>query len=832
MALVKCVDGISATFKISREKAAKIVEDIQGIKSQNPDPSVYQKIVQDYIKNTGYNLTKDAIREVQRTTKVVDILDRVLDPSFKGDAKQALLSAIEGTASAAKGSGRSVESLVQRNKVKHIDGLYHALAQEGLSPAFQEDGMFKPVVRALLGGKAESPLVEKLAAIGRNTFDNVWADSVNSGLNVGRLENYVPVSHDADAISQVSFDEWAKFTMTKIDNKKMFAHIDQSAFYEAVQAFKNGVEPSELLKVKGTRENPGKGGNAWINELYSDYKTFSMQAGKNAISDYSSILDIPIDKEIGNYARKVEKSRSYHWKSPDAFLEYNDRFGRNKTLPELFSGYLYKMTREMATVEMLGHQPAETINEVLSAANEMGYFKDSSIKQARIDALTSLEMANGSFYREINKTSIHRTGKAARQLMGFSQLGMSAFSNLMDLPSMILNNWSRGGDNVVMAVVNGVHDYISSAVDVLTKEARSDAALSMAESILEETNSFLLGSEGLRGEDGIGKALNKYLTWTGMKYMNKVSTTANYKTVMRALSKSKLDDLLLKDLARYNIDEAMVKHVMSILPEYNFNLHMMVNSADDKVAKLFSKNHLGLSELQYRNEVFNRFNSYLYDFVTYGSPKPGVTEARKLAFNAVPGTYMYEAALTLSQYKGINLKQIRSMLLASRLRGGTGLEAFKVLGTYAAIGTTFSGSVMGIKKYVQSGYDVDATYNYITENPFNFFGKSLARSNAAAFVGEMFINKDGELVNDMSELMTQATGAPSLMVLGNIGLKGVGYGVEEVKGLAGEGNQHRALKSFVDAVGRGTPLRNHPARYVPVIEQTIQEGYQMLIDLR
>jgi hypothetical protein len=831
MSLAKCTVRLAEAFNVSQEKAHSIVQSVEGIKSNHTDPAQFKKAVEDFITSEGYKLTKKAKQEVYSLVKTIEGMDRITSPGFFGDAKQAILSMIEGSTSAVKGSARSIEHLTGTFRSKYIHGTQHALAQAGLLPAFTSDNYSRQIVKALFNGEkdtsADAAVINGIADIFRNTLDNIWADSTASGMNIGHIKNYVPATHNKEDIVTAGFNQWAKDVMVRIDNQKTFPHLNRQTFIEAVDGFKAGKSAEDLADK-----------NEWVKELKKDYDRFSRQFGRDQLSDFSSVLDsLPEDTVTGMKVTAAERSRSYHWKNGDMFIEYNDLYGRNKTFSEMMGGYTNKMVRELATVEMLGATPHETLNNIIESADKAGYFAKTSLEAAKADIKTSFDMATGTFYREINKNNIHAVGKQTRQVLGFSQLGMSAISNLMDLPTMILNNWSRGGDNVASAIMKGVYDYVDSVSDVITKEARADAALSMAEAILEESNMYLLGNDTLRKDTNIGKALNSYLTWTGMKFANRVSTVGNFKTVMRAIDKGVLSEVTLTDLSRFNISKEMIEHVRPLLRKYDYNLNTLLFSDDAAVKKAMTDNPLKLNELEYRNELNNRLTGYIREYITSGSPRPGITEARKLAFNTKPGTVYHEAALTMTQYKGINLKQIRNMILASRLRGSTTTETAKVLAAHAGVGIAFSGAVMAIRHYIQNGYDAQKTEDYIIENPAAFFGKSLARSNAAAFIGEMFIDRNGNMVNDMAEFSTQAMGAPSAMVIGNAVFKGVDFAKEVGKEAFPDGtfkggtDVHKKYESFITAVSRGAPLRNHPVRYIPVIEEGINESFQMLLDL-
>lgn len=823
MSVETCIPKLKeyADKYLSTEEARDIVTTVESMKGIYKDPVEFQNKVMNYIDTLGINVSKKNKEKIQSVIKEIELFDRVKDPEFKGDIKQALLSLTEGTASTSKFSGQSVESNVDLFKKKYLHAPIHYLKSSGLMPAFESGDFDDDIIRAMYDGIPNKSSVAKtvngIADFYRSVLDNVWADSTNAGTNLGHIKNYVPVTHDAEKIVNMGFDEWAKLTIFRLDNTKTFPHLSKADFMGAVEGFNNGKNASDMLS------------NKWVKELEADFNKFSRQFGSSQLSDYSNLLDeeLMYDVKAERYVRNAMKSRSYYWKSADSFIEYNKLAGRNTTFQEMMGGYLHKMTRELGAVAALGPTPIETLESTFSNARKAGLLVGQNSRDIEKSIRDSFDISTGRFFSGMNDSAVVRSAKMARTVVGFSQLGLSAVSNLMDAPSTILNYWARTNENVVLATVKGAMEYIGAAKDVLTKKARSDAYIALSEAVLDDYMDYLKSSNGLRGNDKISRAMDMYLSAMGMKVMNRISTLANVKLAINGLEHSKIDGILAKDLERFGLTKNVVEFARKkILPNLDGNIDGIIQMDDIK----FENNPLGVSGTQFKSEFYNRMYAYINDFATSGSPKPGTFERRKLAFGQTPGTYLYEATQALTQYKAINLKQFRNMLLASRLRGGGAGNNLKVIATYGAIGTVSAAGVETIRNYIKNGYDMEKTKEQITENPEKLFGKSLARSNAMAFIGEMFIDRNGEVIKDTSELATQLLG-PSIVTPGNIALKTGWYGFEKGKELFGkDNNAEKQYKSVVDAFGRGMPLRNSPMRYIPVINEAIDDAYQSILD--
>ena len=823
MSIETCIPRLKeyADEYLTNEEARDIVTTVESMKSVYKDPVEFQSKVMNYMDGLGINVSKKNKEKLQSVIKEIELFDRIKDPEFKGDIKQALLSLTEGTTSTSKFSGQSVESNIDLFKKKYLHAPIHYLKSSGLMPAFESSEFDDDIIRAMYDGVANKSNMAKtvngIADFYRSVLDNVWADSTNAGTNLGHIKNYVPVTHDAEKIVNMGFDEWTKMTIFRLDNTKTFPHLSKADFMGAVEGFNNGKNASDMLS------------NKWIKELEGDFNKFSRQFGASQLSDYSNLLDedLTFDAKSERYVRNAMKSRSYHWKSADSFIEYNKLAGRNTTFQEMMGGYLHKMTRELGAVSALGPTPIETLESTFSNARKAGMLANANSRDIEKSIRDSFDIATGRFFTSSNDNAVVRAARLSRTVVGFSQLGLSAVSNLMDAPSTILNYWARTNENVVWATTKGAMAYIGAAKDVITKNARADAYIALSEAILDDYMDYLKSSNGLRGNDKISRAMDIYLSAMGMKTMNRISTLANVKLAVRNLENAKIDNILAKDLERFGLTKDVIEFARKrILPNMTGNIDSVMQMGD----AAFEKNPLGVSGTQFKSEFYNRMYAYIHDYTTSGSPKPGVFERRKLAFGQTPGTYYYEATQALTQYKAINLKQFRNMLLASRLRGGGAGNNLKVMATYGAIGTVAAAGVETIRNFVKNGYDVEKTKEQITENPAKLWGKSLMRSNAMAFVGEMFIDRNGEFIKDSSELATQLIG-PSIVVPGNIALKTGWYGYEKGKDLFGEDNDaQKQYKATIDAFGRGMPLRNSPMRYIPAINEAIDDAYQSILD--
>lgn len=803
MALENCIPKIKEMYSnsISENEAIEIVQTIDAIRSNHADPKLFRDAVRAYIESTGFKLTKEAKTQLLSISAEIDLTRRALDPSFNGDAKQGIISVLEESTTKGKFTGLSAESAIKDAEARYLTAPIAHLRSQGLLPAFISGQFDKDIIKVLWTGiKNEGPsskIINGIADLYRHVLDTVHSETTDIGLNVGYIKNYVPQSHDSRSIVEAGFDDWSKAIMMKVDNIKTFPEINVQSFISAIDQIAAGKLPSEIK------------GNAWIDRLQEMFDDLSKKNSVEQHSDFSEILD----RVVEGTTKKVQKSRSIHFKNAEAFLEYNDLFGRNKTFQEMMGGYLTKMSREVGMVKVLGPTPKATLEGTLKNMYETGALKGVDLDAARKDILQSFNIVSGNFYKDAGEKMVTKIGKNTRQLIGFSQLGMSGITQLLDLPTTMFNVWARTGD-VVKATWKAPLDYITSvpAAAGLSRDARTQALLAFSDSITDETKRFLVGNTESRVQGGLTKALDMYLTLHGMKFMNRVSTLANIKLISASIIKGGYNEIQLKDAARFGLSEADLKLSGKLLDEVNGVVQDLVFLDDSKFT-----NELG------KAATISRLQQYMYSFVTSGSPKPGAFERRLFSGGFTPGTYKYEALQAIAQYKSIAMKQFRGMYLAASLRGGISpANITKIVGASAAFGITGAALNLILKEYIKNGYNLDKAFEEFENN--GGVGKSIARSQLASVFGEMVINSRGDLIDDASELATQIMG-PIPTTVGNVGIKTI----HDTWGSVKEGDLD--YRKTVKALGRMTPGRNSPLRYIPAINQAVDEAYDDMLDL-
>lgn len=823
---------------------AEIHNTLLTMKQAYPDPAEFAKNAQDYMQTKTVGFVRDAKYKIQNVYKTIEIASRAtskefMDKNGKLNSHQAILSILEDSSTGGKGTGYSVETQIRNYSNKYINTPIHYLRSNGLEAAYLSGEFNDEIIKALYDGIPDkgpnAKIVNGIADFFRSQFDSAWADAVNAGIDVGYIKNYVPATHNKAEIVAAGFDQWASDILPKLDNVKTFKGISPDDFNSAVKAISQGKLLSEIK------------GNPWIDALKEMYDNFSNQIDSQAISDFSWMLDGTPN------LKALEKSRKLYFKDSSSFIQYNNMYGRNKTFPEMMSGYFTKMSRELGTATVLGPSARD---------NLMGVVSD--LKKAK---MLNGDIFSGNIEQSINNAFDHVTGKYVispdehttqivgrnmRAITAVSNLGLAGISQVGDVASTVLNSWARTGKHPITAMFGTMIDYIGAVKDISSNTAgkalnvkaiqqeRAELAIVMADAILEDMNSLMTGSNGVRNRGNANRFMDIYYTMHGMKFMNRVSTLANIRGVSKSLLKDvgSMDEVFIRDLGRFNITPADLKIMQEFLDEAK-GLPDNIRAIKD-IDNRLAKNPMGISGEQYKEEMINRLNAYIYSYTTSGSPKGGATEQRIMAMGTKPGSVQYEASMMFYQFKQVPMKQLRNMALAVRLRdGGAGTWA-GVLGLYTAVGMTAAMMVAYTKEYIKNGFDKEKTDAILGER--DFYIKSLARSNSMALLGELLINTKQEVPNSVSEIGAMLMPA-AFTTLGNPALKTIQYGWSE---MADESFDNKLLdmvrpvqntedkdyENMIKSIGKALPFQNSIYRYAPPVQEKIDEAFQFMVDLR
>lgn len=195
---------------------------------------------------------------------------------------------------------------------------------------------FANAVMIGLGKNIEDPDAKALAAAIRKVNDTAHSMYEAAGGVMGKIDNYmVKQVHAKQPIVKAGFEQWSKDIKALLDFDQM---LDEST---------------------GLPFTPEKF-NQVLKDIYADIET-NGRAGLNKAMEAGEDMGLG----SGDINTRRDKSRFLQFKSPDAFMQYNNLYGVGDTgLPMLFINHMESMSRDIAVLEKLSARPNDFMRYV------------------------------------------------------------------------------------------------------------------------------------------------------------------------------------------------------------------------------------------------------------------------------------------------------------------------------------------------------------------------------------------------------------------------------------------------------------------------------------
>lgn len=216
---------------------------------------------------------------------------------------------------------------IKRTVYKFMDNVADSLKADFFELK-RDHKTFSDGIRAALGESIESAEARQVGEVIKQTFDYLNERYRQAGGIIGKIDNYFPQIHRKEAIRKVSKDEWVRYFIDRVDFEKM---IDDST------------------GISFTREKLAK-------IMADDYDAI-VTGGRSELQKLVKKGEGP-PRGSGDIDSRRTKSRFYHFKDANAFLEYNQRFGvGDEGLINAFLGQVESMSRDIGALELLGPRP-------------------------------------------------------------------------------------------------------------------------------------------------------------------------------------------------------------------------------------------------------------------------------------------------------------------------------------------------------------------------------------------------------------------------------------------------------------------------------------------
>lgn len=314
------------------------------------------------------------------------------------------------------------------------------------------------VVAEMLGKNTGDSEARQLGMAIRKVFDGAHKRFKDAGGIIGRLDNYFPQSHKYDLIKKVSFEEWYNYLRPRLDTNKMINPETRLPFSD-----------KELLAV-----------------IKEDYQRI-ITKGKSELQKRAAEGKQGFGARLEISSRK-QASRFYHFKSPDAFLEYNEKFGvGQRGLFDAVINHLEGFARDTAILETLGPKPNAVMRhlDLQFAARDVSVVKR-KWTQGMYDVMT------GFIDTEVGEPAWFRVIGNARNIFSAAFLGSAPLSAVADTAFLAASAHLRGA-----SATKALFRYVK----LLNPLSRSHRKLAeQAGYIAEVANGSALGDVRFTGE--------------------------------------------------------------------------------------------------------------------------------------------------------------------------------------------------------------------------------------------------------------------------------------------------------------------------------------------
>lgn len=321
-----------------------------------------------------------------------------------------------------------------------------------------------------------------------------------AGANIGKLENYVPQTHDPFKMGTKpekggdAGAAWVDYIKQRLDLEKTFPDL--------------------------------VGNDEAINDALSRIYATILTRGEGQVSAYER------GDFVGpsNMANRYGRHRSLHFKDAKAFVEYNDTYGRGNILDGM-QRRLENSSRDIALMEAFGPNPISMIDSLFAEEKQLlsdNAFKSPQETRKQLDTLDSALTFGNSRGGKITHWLAELTGESswalnmgaaralsvARATQALSKLGAATLSSLAD-PFIKASAMRVAGLSWPEAVIKSISQYFDFYTGDKKKLARELGFLT--DGIIGDLKIRWDVNEALPGT--MADIQNSFFKWSGLNWI-------------------------------------------------------------------------------------------------------------------------------------------------------------------------------------------------------------------------------------------------------------------------------------------------------------------------
>jgi hypothetical protein len=331
---------------------------------------------------------------------------------WSDDPVEGILALLYGSPKARPGSRNSAAAAQSANFRRYVGGLQSELEAAGLFDLVRRGEMDRDISKALWYIEDERVLESiPASAVDAARILNKWREIARleanrSGAWIPKAINYVVrQTHSADRILRAGFDNWVEAILPKLDLDRMFPE---------------GI-PNDL--------------NTWLREAFANLTTgVRPRSPTDATAERMGAFKGP-----RNLAKRLSADRTFYFKSPDDWYDYNQDYGSG-SLREAYINDLHRRAEATGLIQVLGTNPEYNLDSIVKAVRTMLSRTDPERLRA-FDAKSkggekfenAMRELNG-YTRTIASSSLAHVGAFTRMWAVLTSLGGATLSAITDVP--------------------------------------------------------------------------------------------------------------------------------------------------------------------------------------------------------------------------------------------------------------------------------------------------------------------------------------------------------------------------------------------------------------
>lgn len=618
---------------VPQETIDTFVDQVADIK-ESVDGTKFREITKEFLEENRLLLAKQRRERAMNLLKTKDraafysqFVGKKSGKKLAKSMKDALLSKMGGGNRLAKGVNASVDRKMVTLKIKYANRAYYGMKDKGVWEIFRDGHLEKEIMQELYelkeggnSGISKSSEALEIAKVLRAVQQDVVGDLRRSGLVIGEIPGYIMrQSHDRLKLLESGVDEWIKTIEPHLDLEKTFGPdaFNKKARREFLEAaFKN------------------------ITEGKFDTADSIIQASDELIT-------------TANYAKlgkKVAQSRKLHFKSGEAFFNYNSYFGKKDLRSSLLDS-MESNSRAAALIDVFGTNPDAAfeadkirIQKILKGDPEaLDEWNSSGIQTA----LDNLFKEVKGFTRQGGNNLLGKTSASIRALNNMSKLGAASVRSITDLSTGASIYSSATGKDILSA-----HGRIlDEAVKQLDPKMREDFSRKLGVYLNDYLGDIYQKFNAEADPDlpgQIAKGSQVFFKWSGLNFVTQTARNATAKLFSMELAENAakgfddLPEILRVNLERFDISAKQWDVIRKGVDKFADGTKGIV---PEKIEGLEIENKVlrGTSAANLRN--------YLTDHAELGSPQPGARARARLIRGTQPGDITGEVLRFAAQFK-------------------------------------------------------------------------------------------------------------------------------------------------------------------------------------